>query len=133
MTSRYSTLGDVVRKTVAHYPFVNAKQRALISVDIQSSYSLDANENLCRMVLINLVKNGLRAVMRANKGTLTITVKNTPERRLPACSGHRLRHRARKYYARFLARFHHQERGSRFWAAFQCIGGQGNEGRLDRA
>ena len=71
-------MGDVVRKTVAHFPFVNAKQRALVSVDIQSSYSLDANEDLCRMVLINLVKNGLRAVMRANKGALTITVKNTP-------------------------------------------------------
>ena len=71
-------MGDIVRQTVAHYPFVNAKQRALVSVDIQTSYSLAANEDLCRMVLINLVKNGLRAIMRANKGALTITVKKNP-------------------------------------------------------
>ena len=71
-------MGEVVRQTVAHYPFENARQRALVSVDIQSPYSLAANEDLCRMVLINLVKNGLRAIMRANKGALAITVKDTP-------------------------------------------------------
>ena len=71
-------MGEVVRQTVAHFPFENAGQRALVSVDIQSPYSLAANEDLCRMVLINLVKNGLRAIMRANKGALAITVKDTP-------------------------------------------------------
>jgi len=71
-------MGEVVRQTVAHFPFENAGQRALVSVDIRSPYSLAANEDLCRMVLINLVKNGLRAIMRANKGALAITVKDTP-------------------------------------------------------
>lgn len=71
-------MGEVVRQTVAHFPFANAAQRALVRVDIQSPYSLGANEDLCRMVLINLIKNGLRAIMRANKGALTITVKKNP-------------------------------------------------------
>jgi hypothetical protein len=54
--------------TAAQYPFENAKQRALVSVDIQTSYSLAANEDLCRMVLINLVRNALHAITRQRRG-----------------------------------------------------------------
>jgi two-component system CAI-1 autoinducer sensor kinase/phosphatase CqsS len=66
-----------VQQTLELYPFENAKQRALVEVACESSFAVMGIEDLFRTVLTNLIKNSLKAIDRARKGTLVIKLTQT--------------------------------------------------------
>lgn len=68
------SLCKVVEETIDRYPFETDRHRALVSVDIKSDFHIEANLDLARMVVVNLLKNALRAVGRARKGEIVITI-----------------------------------------------------------
>jgi two-component system CAI-1 autoinducer sensor kinase/phosphatase CqsS len=65
---------DVMERAVAWYPFESDKYRALVTLDIKTDFKIEANEDLMSMVIVNLLKNALRAVARARKGDIRIVV-----------------------------------------------------------
>jgi signal transduction histidine kinase len=70
-------VGKVVQNTIEAYPWDGAKQRALISANVHEGFIVDCNEDLLRMILVNLIKNGLRAIARSRKGELHIASEQT--------------------------------------------------------
>jgi len=68
---------EAVESAIERYPFETDKHRALVSVDVKSNFHVDANLDLMGMVVINLLKNALRAVARARKGDIVLTVEAT--------------------------------------------------------
>jgi len=61
-----------IQRALEFYPFEEPKRRALIETDFTYTFSAEGNEELFKMVLINLVKNSLNAIARARKGTIQI-------------------------------------------------------------
>ncbi len=68
------SMREVTEGAIDRYPFESEKHRALVSVDIQSNFFIEANRDLMGMVVVNLLKNALRAVARARKGDIVVTV-----------------------------------------------------------
>jgi signal transduction histidine kinase len=66
-------VNDVIKCALDLYPWDSEKQRALVSVVAQEPVLVDCNEDLLRMILVNLIKNALRAIARGRKGELQIT------------------------------------------------------------
>lgn len=66
-------VNDVIKYALDLYPWDSEKQRALVSVVAQEPVFVDCNEDLLRMILVNLIKNALRAIARGRKGELQIT------------------------------------------------------------
>lgn len=65
-------IAQLVRDTLAAYPFERDEQKLLVSCSLEPSFTIEADGNLCRMVLVNLLKNALRAIARARKGSILI-------------------------------------------------------------
>lgn len=68
---------ELTSRSVEWYPFESDKQRALVTLDFKSDFFIEANADLMAMVLVNLLKNSLRALARARKGDIRITVAAT--------------------------------------------------------
>jgi two-component system CAI-1 autoinducer sensor kinase/phosphatase CqsS len=68
------SIKDLIASVVQWYPFESDKHRALVTLDIQSDFRVEANMDLMSMVIVNLLKNALRAVARARKGDIRIIV-----------------------------------------------------------
>jgi len=64
---------QVLQTTLGLYPWESEKQRASVSTLNPESVFADCNEDLLRMIMVNLIKNALRAVARARKGEILIT------------------------------------------------------------
>jgi two-component system CAI-1 autoinducer sensor kinase/phosphatase CqsS len=74
---------DLIVNAIGRYPFENEHQRSLVNVDTHSNYKVAGNEDLCVMVLFNLLKNALRAIARARKGEIkVVTESDVKENRL---------------------------------------------------
>ena len=71
-------IAQLVRDTLAAYPFERDEQRSFVSCSLEPSFMIEADENLCRMVLVNLLKNALRAIARARKGSILIKTEIGP-------------------------------------------------------
>jgi two-component system CAI-1 autoinducer sensor kinase/phosphatase CqsS len=71
------SMQDVTTMAIDRYPFDTDKHRALVTVDIKSDFHIEANADLMGMVVVNLLKNALRALARARKGDIHITVEAT--------------------------------------------------------
>lgn len=76
---RTFSVRDLITRTVEWYPFESDKQRGSVSLEIKSDFQVEANENLMSMVMINLLKNALRAIARARKGEIRITIETTEQ------------------------------------------------------
>lgn len=70
---------DLVTDAIVRYPFEDMRQRSLVQVEIHADFAVDGSRDLCMMVLFNLLKNALRAVARASKGTITISTDQVGE------------------------------------------------------
>jgi two-component system CAI-1 autoinducer sensor kinase/phosphatase CqsS len=66
-----------VVNAIGRYPFESEHQRALVSIDLRANYDVAGNEDLCMMVLFNLLKNALRAIARARKGNIKLVTEST--------------------------------------------------------
>ncbi len=65
-------VASTVQRALEFYPFEDSKRRALIETDFSYSFSVEGNEDLFKMVLVNLIKNSLTAIARARRGTIHI-------------------------------------------------------------
>ncbi len=65
-------LSNSVRQTLADYPFYEHEPRNTIQLSLASGIIVTGNEAMFRMVLNNLLKNALRAIARAGRGTIAI-------------------------------------------------------------
>jgi two-component system CAI-1 autoinducer sensor kinase/phosphatase CqsS len=78
-TERVSMAG-MVHAVIERYPFVTAEQRARVSVVVRSDFSFLGREELGVVVLLNLLRNAMKALHRAGKGKVRIIVDGTRRR-----------------------------------------------------
>ncbi len=71
-TIRVFMIQDLVVEALGRYPFENENQRALVHTEFRSNYPIAGNEDLCMMVVFNLLKNALRAIAKAGKGEVSV-------------------------------------------------------------
>jgi len=66
------TVGPLVRSVIESYPFESDAQRDLISLSIESDFHVRGSTYLFKSICVNLIKNGLTAMKRARKGSMSI-------------------------------------------------------------
>lgn len=67
-------MSDVVRAVVERYPFADEAERARVEVVIRSDFSFRGRRELSVVVLLNLLRNALKALRRAGRGRVRIVV-----------------------------------------------------------
>jgi two-component system CAI-1 autoinducer sensor kinase/phosphatase CqsS len=72
-TERVS-MAAMVHAVIERYPFANAELRRQVSVVIRRDFSFLGREELGVVVLLNLLRNALKALQRAGKGKVRIVV-----------------------------------------------------------
>jgi two-component system CAI-1 autoinducer sensor kinase/phosphatase CqsS len=78
-TERVS-MAAMVHAVIERYPFATAEQRARVSVMVRSDFSFLGRQELGVVVLLNLLRNALKALQRANKGKVRIIVDGSRKR-----------------------------------------------------
>jgi two-component system CAI-1 autoinducer sensor kinase/phosphatase CqsS len=75
-TERVS-MSEVVHSVLRRYPFVSQQQRAFVAVEVRSDFTFAGQHELGVVVLLNLLRNALKALHRAGKGRVRIIVDGT--------------------------------------------------------
>jgi two-component system CAI-1 autoinducer sensor kinase/phosphatase CqsS len=78
-TERVS-MAAMVHAVIERYPFATAELRARVSVMVRSDFSFLGRQELGVVVLLNLLRNALKALQRANKGKVRIIVDGSRKR-----------------------------------------------------
>ncbi len=65
---------DTVTAVLKRYPFVSEAQRALVTVDLRADFRFPGQTELCVVILLNLLRNALKAIQRAGKGRVRIVI-----------------------------------------------------------
>lgn len=74
------SMAEMVRTVIDRFPFSTAGQRELVSVVVRSDFSFHGRQELAAVVLLNLLRNALKALQRAGKGKVRIIVDGTRRR-----------------------------------------------------
>jgi two-component system CAI-1 autoinducer sensor kinase/phosphatase CqsS len=74
------SMAAMVHAVIERYPFATAEQRARVSVMVRSDFSFLGRQELGVVVLLNLLRNALKALQRANKGKVRIIVDGARKR-----------------------------------------------------
>jgi two-component system CAI-1 autoinducer sensor kinase/phosphatase CqsS len=72
-TERVS-MATMVNSVIDRYPFATAEQRGQVSVVVRKDFSFLGRQELGVVVLLNLLRNALKALQRAGKGKVRIIV-----------------------------------------------------------
>lgn len=64
----------MVHSVLKRYPFTGNKQRASVTVDVRADFQFAGQDELCVVILLNLLRNALKAVQRAGKGRVRIII-----------------------------------------------------------
>lgn len=72
--NEYVSMVDVVDSVIRRYPFVSGAQRASVSVNVRADFSFAGRHELSVVVVLNLLRNALKALHRAGKGRIRIVV-----------------------------------------------------------
>ncbi len=72
------SIKKLIENTVARYPFDDESSRALVRATTGPDFEVKANKNLMAMVIVNLLKNALKAIKKAKKGEISITLVTGP-------------------------------------------------------
>ncbi|MET0264047.1 MAG: HAMP domain-containing sensor histidine kinase [Duganella sp.] len=64
----------VVEAVLKRYPFVNTSQQKLVALEVRRNFCFAGQSELSVVVLLNLLRNALKAVQRAGKGRVRIVV-----------------------------------------------------------
>ena len=64
----------VVAAVLKRYPFVNAGQQKLVALEVRRNFSFAGQSELSVVILLNLLRNALKAIQRAGKGRVRIVV-----------------------------------------------------------
>jgi two-component system CAI-1 autoinducer sensor kinase/phosphatase CqsS len=67
-------MSAVVASVIERYPFSTQAQRDQVRVVLRRDFSFNGRNELCVVLLLNLLRNALRAVQRAGKGQVRIVV-----------------------------------------------------------
>ena len=78
-TERVS-MSEMVHAVIDRYPFPNEAQRALVSVVVRGDFSFLGRQELGVVIVLNLLRNALKAQQRAGKGKVRIIVDGTRRR-----------------------------------------------------
>jgi two-component system CAI-1 autoinducer sensor kinase/phosphatase CqsS len=68
------TMSEMVHAVIDRYPFVTEEQRRLVSVVVRSDFGFFGRQELGAVILLNLLRNALKAQQRAGKGKVRIVV-----------------------------------------------------------
>jgi len=72
-TERVS-MSELVHSVIDRYPFATEEQRGLVSVVVRSDFGFLGRQELGAVILLNLLRNALKAQQRAGKGKVRIVV-----------------------------------------------------------
>jgi two-component system CAI-1 autoinducer sensor kinase/phosphatase CqsS len=74
----------VVEAVLKRYPFASQKQQKMVRLEMRGNFQFAGQTELAVVVLLNLMRNALRAVQRAGKGRVRIVIdgKHQPPRLL---------------------------------------------------
>ncbi|SDG01189.1 MULTISPECIES: HAMP domain-containing sensor histidine kinase [unclassified Duganella] len=68
------SMETVVEAVLKRYPFVSTKQQKMVKLEMRHNFQFAGQTELAVVVLLNLLRNALRAVQRAGKGRVRIVI-----------------------------------------------------------
>lgn len=68
------SMAAMVESALQRYPFTSEQQRERVTLSVRSDFSFRGQNDLCSMILLNLLRNALSALQRAGKGRIHIIV-----------------------------------------------------------
>ena len=68
------SMADVVESVIRRYPFASNAQRTAVSIDLRADFSFAGRYELSVVIVLNLLRNALKALHRAGKGRIRIIV-----------------------------------------------------------
>ncbi|HEY0064543.1 MAG TPA: HAMP domain-containing sensor histidine kinase [Telluria sp.] len=68
------SMQEVVESVIRRYPFTAQAQRDAVKVDIRTDFTFAGKHELSVVILLNLLRNALKALQRAGKGRIRIVV-----------------------------------------------------------
>ncbi|MBI3530468.1 MAG: HAMP domain-containing histidine kinase [Betaproteobacteria bacterium] len=72
------SMSRCVDTALRRYPFASEKERTLMQLDMKADFSFMGSELLMVHVIFNLLKNALRHIAIAGKGTISIRIETDP-------------------------------------------------------
>jgi two-component system CAI-1 autoinducer sensor kinase/phosphatase CqsS len=72
--NEYVSMADVVESVIKRYPFTGNSQRNAVTVDIRADFTFAGRYELSVVIVLNLLRNALKALHRAGKGRIRIVV-----------------------------------------------------------
>lgn len=73
------SMREVVDSVIRRYPFAAQSQRDAVKVDIRTNFHFAGKYELSVVILLNLLRNALKALHRAGQGRIRIVVDGRPE------------------------------------------------------
>jgi two-component system CAI-1 autoinducer sensor kinase/phosphatase CqsS len=70
----------VVQSVISRYPFADQIQQDLVTVKVRADFVFFGKHELCVVLLLNLLRNALKAVQRAGKGQVRVIVDGRREK-----------------------------------------------------
>lgn len=68
------SMANAVHAAMRRYPFCDQHQAAKVSVEVRRNFRFPGQEELAVVVLLNLLRNAMKAIQRAGKGRVRIVV-----------------------------------------------------------
>jgi len=68
------SMADAVQSVLRRYPFASPAQRSAVAVDVRGNFNFSGQYELTVVILLNLLRNALKAIHRAGKGRVRIVV-----------------------------------------------------------
>jgi two-component system CAI-1 autoinducer sensor kinase/phosphatase CqsS len=68
------SMRKVVEAVIQRYPFATADERALVAIDVRADFTFSGTYDLSVVVLLNLLRNALKALRHAGKGRIRIVI-----------------------------------------------------------
>jgi two-component system CAI-1 autoinducer sensor kinase/phosphatase CqsS len=68
------SMAATVDAVLQRYPFISAEQKKLVALELRGNFYFSGQTELAVVVLLNLLRNALKAVQRAGKGRVRIII-----------------------------------------------------------
>jgi len=78
--TEHVSMADVVAHVIERYPFTGQDQRDAVRVVVRGNFQFAGKHELCVVVLLNLLRNALKALQRAGRGQVRIVIDGTRAR-----------------------------------------------------
>jgi two-component system CAI-1 autoinducer sensor kinase/phosphatase CqsS len=71
------SMREVVESVIKRYPFTTEAQRDAVRIDVRADFNFAGRHELSVVILLNLLRNALKALHRAGKGRIRIIIDGT--------------------------------------------------------